>query len=270
MTIDPQIPPPPESTARHRRSTLDPKRPSPRVSPMALDGTSPTPDSRNALRGNTSAEANTNEEQRRALLRAQPWGRVQAQLTAIALKRIQGRSLSEAKDLAQSAIADAYESVSRGGWNPERGPLQGYLVARVVVTAAAERRRKRTTCEVWLDEEAEDSEEDRGASRYERHLAEDKPAPDAMLHRLRFASTFDERLTARLAEDVNALALLPLMKEGLFTPLDLSAATGKSPTEVRDILRRIRYHANEITKDLSAQTAAALAPGDARATKVTQ
>jgi hypothetical protein len=259
MTTHDFIPPPPESTVRRTRpatSGLDRKRASPSVAPMMPD------DERDA--------------HKRALLRPQPWRKILAQLTAIALKRINGRSISDAGDYAQSAIGDAYESVARGGWDPERGPLMSYLVARVITAAAAERRRKRTKCEVWLDEEVEEEEgEAQGTSAYEKHLGDDKPAPDAALHRLRFAKTFEDRLTLRLAGDAAALEVIPLMKEGLFTPVDLAAATGKSDAEttdaladMKDTLRRIRYHAREITKELSVQ--ATTPGGSSRSKEVTQ
>jgi hypothetical protein len=207
------------------------------------------------------------EAQRRALLRAQPWARLLKQLTAIALKRINGRSIADAQDFASAAIAAAYESLARGGWDPDRGPLLSYLVARVITTAGAERRRKRNTCEVWLDEEVEDEGEAQTVSPHEKHLAEDRPAPDDALHRLRFASTLEERLTLRLAGDAPALEVLPFMKEGLFTPADLAAATGRPDKEMRDALRRIRYHAREITQELSAHVVSA---GGSRSNEVTQ
>ncbi len=233
MTTHDVIAPPPESKPR----PLDRKRVSPRVAPMKPD------DERDA--------------HKRALLRPQPWGRILAQLTAIALKRIHGRSTSDAQDLAQSAITDAYESVARGGWDPERGPLMSYLVARVITTSGAERRRKRTTCEVWLDEEVDDNGEEQGLRVHEKHLADGKPAADEVLGRLRFASTFNDRLVARLAGDDGALELVPLMKEGLFTPIDLTAATDKSAAEMKETLRRVRYHAHEVIKELSAHAAPA-------------
>jgi DNA-directed RNA polymerase specialized sigma24 family protein len=245
--IPPSSPSPRESSLREP-STLDRKRSSPRVAPMKPD------DERDAAK--------------RALLRQQPWGRLLGQLTAIALKRIHGRSTADAQDLAQSAIADAYESVGRGGWDPDRGQLVSYLVARVITRAAAERRRKRTTCEVWLDEELEDDGEETEETRYEKHLADDKPGADVALHRLRFASTFHDRLVARLAGDALALEAIPFMKEGLFTQVDLAVATGRSEAEMKDALRRIRYHSKELVKELSAQ--AATPPADPRSKEVMQ
>ncbi len=121
------------------------------------------------------------DDERAALLRAQPWGRLLTQLTAIALKRIKGRSLQDAEDLAQSAIADAYRTRASGGWDPEKGPLENFLVARVIGSSANELRRKRNVCEVWLDEEAQEVP---GLSVHEKHFAEDRPAPDDALHRL--------------------------------------------------------------------------------------
>jgi len=198
------------------------------------------------------------DHERAALLRAAPWGRLLSQLTAIAIKRLGGQRgrgalLQDAEDLAQGAIADAYRSVASGGWDPAKGPLENFLVGRIIGTSSNERRRKRNMCEVWLDEEVEGAP---GFSVHEKHLAEDKPAPDEALHGLRFASTFDERLTARVAGNELATALLPFLREGLSTPRDLAAATGRSVEEVRAARRSIRYHADEITKELSATVGA--------------
>jgi hypothetical protein len=38
-------------------------------------------------------------------------------------------------------------------WDPKKGPLENFLVARVVGSPAYELRRKRNVCEVWLDKE---------------------------------------------------------------------------------------------------------------------
>jgi hypothetical protein len=190
-------------------------------------------------------------QRRRALLRAQPWGLLQTQLTAIALKRIRGRSLPDAQDFAQGAITDAYRAIDDGGWDPEKGPLMSFLVARVVSAAGNERRRKRNTCEVCLDEEVVREEEEE-SGKFEKFLAEDRPAPDEQLHRLRVAATFQELLLARLAGDEIALALLALMRDGLDTPRDLADAAGRTLEEVREARRRIRYHADRITKEQSA------------------
>jgi DNA-directed RNA polymerase specialized sigma24 family protein len=235
------IPLPPDSKARRRSSTLDPERASPRVAPVKPE---------------EPATVDARDAQKRKVLSAQPWSRILKQLTAIALKRIHGRSVDDAQDLAQSAIADAYESVARGGWDPERGELMSYLVARVITTSGAERRRKRSTCEVWLDEEVEDDDGNQTLGVYEKHLADGKPAPDASVDQLRLTTTFNERLEARLAGDAAALEVVAFMKEGLFMPVDLAAATGKTAAqvpEVKDTVRRIRYHAREIVKELSAQ-----------------
>ena len=69
----------------------------------------------------------------------------------------------------------------------------------MIASSSDERRRKRNTCEVWLDQEDEGEEET--VNRYEKHLAADEPPPDEALHRLRFARTFHDRLLARLAGD---------------------------------------------------------------------
>ncbi len=205
------------------------------------------------------------DDERAALLRAQPWGRLLTQLTAIALKRIKGRSLQDAEDLAQSAIADAYRTRASGGWDPEKGPLENFLVARVIGSSANELRRKRNVCEVWLDEEAEEAP---GLSVHEKHFAEDRPAPDDALHRLRFAQTFHDRLIAYVSDDEVASALIPHMKDGLAKPEELAAATGRPIEQVKDARRRIRYHADRITKELSAANVIPI--GRARSKEVMQ
>jgi DNA-directed RNA polymerase specialized sigma24 family protein len=207
---------------------------------------------------------------RMELLRREPWARLGAQLTAIAFKRIRGRSMDDAKDLAQTAISDAHQSLARGGWDPEKGPLMGYLVGRIVGMTLNERKRKRNTCEVWLDEEYE--EESGTVRRHEKFLAADQPAPDEALHRLRFASTFAERLALRLAGNELALSLVALMKDGVSKPAELAAALGRpeDDVEVRAARRQIRYHAGEVTKELSAAAVPAR-PASTRTTKeVTQ
>jgi len=250
MTTHDQIPPPVESTTR--------LRPTPPERRSATLGRA-TCTVMNADRTPPPAPARGDRtDDRAALLRAQPWGKLITQLTTIALKRTGGRSLEDAEDFAQTAITDAYRSPEAGGWDPAKGPLENFLVARVIGDAANQRRRKRNVCEVWLDEEVEEAP---GRSVHEKHLAEDKPAPDDALHRLRFASTFDERLTERVAANELATALLPLMREGLSTPRDLAAATGRSVLEVRTARRFIRYHADAITKELSA-TAGSPGSGD--------
>jgi DNA-directed RNA polymerase specialized sigma24 family protein len=205
---------------------------------------------------------------RMELLRREPWARLCAQLTAIAFKRIRGRSMDDAQDLAQTAIADAHQSLARGGWDPAKGELMGYLVGRIVGMTLNERKRKRNTCEVWLDEEYE--EECGTVGRHEKFLAADQPSPDEALHRLRFASTFAERLVARLAGNDLALSLIAHMKEGIAKPAELAAAIGRSEDDVRTARRQIRYHAEEITKELSAAAVPA-PPASTRTTKeVTQ
>jgi DNA-directed RNA polymerase specialized sigma24 family protein len=189
--------------------------------------------------------------EQRELLRAQPWGKIVAQLTAIAHKRLGGskKRMTDAKDLAQEAIADAYRSLSNGGWDPSKGPLLGFLVSHVIGAAFNIRRRKRNTCEVWLDEEWEEEER---VCKHEKHLGEDKPAPDEAFDRLRFASTFHDRLVARFVGEPFELELIALMKDGVATPVDLAAATSRDVEDVKSARRRIRYHADEITKELSA------------------
>jgi len=199
-----------------------------------------------------SPPAETRTDPRRALLRAQAWGRIETQLTAIAFKRIRGRSMDDAHDLAQGAIADAYQSVEAGGWDPEKGPLMSFLVARVIGAAANERRRKRNKCEVSLDEAYDEQEEEGDSSKYEKYLAADQPPVDEVLDRRRYVSLFNERLMAQIAGDTMAREVAERMKEGLTSPQDLARATGRAIEEVRGARRRLRYHADRITKELSA------------------
>jgi hypothetical protein len=200
----------------------------------------------------TAAAPPDARDTRMELLRAEPWGRLSAQLTAIAFKRIRRRSMEDAQDIAQTAIADAHQSLARGG------------------LTLNERKRKRNRCEVWLDEEYE--EECGTVGRHEKFLAADQPSPEEALHRLRFASTFAERLALRLAGNELALSLVALMKEGTAKPAELAAALGRSEddVEVRTARRQIRYHAEEVTKELSA-AAVPSRPASTRTTKeVTQ
>ena len=236
------------------------------IPPRFASGTSTRTTTRNTEFGRAKGTAMPPaDDERAALLRAQPWGRLIAQLTAIALKRLGGRSLEDAEDFAQGAIAHAYRSLSKGGWDPAKGPLEKFLIATLIGAVANERRRKRNRCEVWLDEEEEESP---GVSVHEEHLGEDKPAPDEALHRLRFAQTFHDRLVAYVAGDEVASALLPHMKEGLATPQELAASTGRPIAEVKEARRRIRYHAERITKELSA--ANVIPMGRARGKEVMQ
>ena len=202
------------------------------------------------------------------LLAAHPWRITQKQLTAIAFKRIRLRSMKDAEDLAQSAIVQAYERPESGGWDPAKGPIMGFLVARVIGAAQNERRRKRNVCEVWIDEEIADGE-DAGVSRHEKHLAAEAPAADEALHRLRFASAVVERALARIPDDTFAQELAEHMRDGVSSIDDLARLTGGSKSEVWAAKRRIRYHVDEITKELSA-TAAVPRAGSRGPNEVTQ
>jgi DNA-directed RNA polymerase specialized sigma24 family protein len=208
------------------------------------------------------------DAERTKLLAAHPWRVTQKQLTAIAFKRIRLRSMKDAEDIAQSAIVHAYESPENGGWDPAKGPLMSFLVARVIGAAQNERRRKRNVCEVWIDEEIEEGD-DAGVSRHEKHLSADAPGADDALHRLRFASTIVERALARIPGDTFALELAGHLKKGVSSIDDLARLTGRSKSEVWAAKRRIRYHVDEITKELSA-TAAAPSAGSRGSNEVTQ
>src|ERR1700679_420074 len=107
-------------------------------------------------------------------------------------------SLQDAEDLAQDAIACAYRTRASGGWDPEKGPLENYLVMRVIGSSKNQVHRQRNVCEDWVYEEVAESP---GLSVHEKHFAEDRPAPDDALHRLRFAQTFHDRLLAYAVDD---------------------------------------------------------------------
>ena len=261
MTTTQQIPPPPESTVRLRTSRLDPKRPSPTVPRMSTDGAPPTP---------LIPDARAAEQ--RALLRAQPWGRLLGQMTAIAFKRIRGRSLDDAQDLAQSAIADAHRSLERGGWDPAKGPLESFLVARVISAAGNERRRKRNTCEVWLDEEEEDEDGRGQVSAHEKYLGDDRPAADEALDRLRFAADVP-RSPGREARRRRARSPAHWSHAGRDRCAERSPYPPRGARRRRSSQRRerIQYHAKELTKELSASVGSlpagcALERGDAMST----
>jgi DNA-directed RNA polymerase specialized sigma24 family protein len=237
------------------RSPLDHARPSPTVPRVTIDATAPP--------------APMSDAERTKLLAAHPWKLAQKQLTAIAFKRIRARSLKDAEDIAQAAIVDAYESPENGGWDPAKGPLMGFLVGRTVSGAQNERRRKRNVCEVWVDEEIEEGE-DEGVSRHEKYLGADAPPSDEVLHRLRFAHTVVERALARLAGDALALGLAPHLKEGVSSIDDLARLTVRPKSEVWAAKRRVRYHVDEIMKELSATAEAPRAGSVRGATEVTQ
>jgi DNA-directed RNA polymerase specialized sigma24 family protein len=209
------------------------------------------------------------QAERAKLLAAHPWRVTTKQLTAIAVKRLRGRSLKDAEDIAQAAIVDACERPENGGWDPAKGPLMGFLVGRVLGAAQNERRRKRNVCEVWIDEEIEDGE-DEGVLRHEKFLGAGEPAADEMLDRLRFSHTIVERLLARLAGEAFAIELAGHMRNGVSSIDDLARLTGRPKDEVWLAKRRIRYHLDEITKELSA-AAPTPQPGSVRrAGEVTQ
>jgi DNA-directed RNA polymerase specialized sigma24 family protein len=246
------------SKARPRaatRSSLDRARPSPTVPLVSTDDTNPP--------------APLTPAERTKLLAAHPWKVTTKQLTAIAFKRIRGRSMKDAEDLAQSAIVDACERPENGGWDPAKGPLMGFLVGRVIGAALNERRRKRNVVEVWIDEEIEDSE-DAGVRRHEKFLTKDEPPADEVLDRLRFSHTIAERVLARLAGDEFAIELVGHMMKGVASIDDLAQLTRRDESDVWLAKRRIRYHLDEITKELSA-AAPTPQPGSARgAGEVTQ
>jgi DNA-directed RNA polymerase specialized sigma24 family protein len=209
------------------------------------------------------------QAERAKILAAHPWKVTTKQLAAIAFKRIRGRSMKDAEDIAQAAIVDACERPENGGWDPAKGPLMGFLVGRVIGAAHNERRRKRNVCEVWIDEEIEEGESE-GVLRHEKFLAKDEPPADEILDRLRFSHTIVERVLARLTGDAFALELAGHMSKGVASIDDLARLTGCEKSEVWLAKRRIRYHLDEITKELSA-AAPTPQPGSVRgAGEVTQ
>jgi DNA-directed RNA polymerase specialized sigma24 family protein len=195
-------------------------------------------------------------------LGAQPWARITKQVAAIVYKRIRCRSMRDAEEIAQAAVVEAFESPESGGWDPAKGTLMACVVARAVGAAQNERRRKRNLCEVWIDEEIEDGE-DAGVGRHEKHMAAEQPAADEALHRLRFASTVVERALARLAGHPFVLVVAEHMKQGFSSPTDIARLIGGACTEVevRTAKKRIQYHVDQITKELSAAATAPRASG---------
>ena len=105
-------------------------------------------------------------------------------------------------------------------------------------------------------------------NKHEKYLGADQPPPDEALHRLRFAHTFHDRLLARVSADPLAIRLISLMKDGVSTPRELAEATGQTLGAIVEGRRRIKYHAGEITKELSASAGTSRA--DSGSEEVTQ
>ncbi|HEY2515258.1 MAG TPA: sigma factor [Polyangiaceae bacterium] len=173
-----------------------------------------------------------------ALLNAQDWPRITAQLAAIAKKRSRSVSWATAEDIAQSAIVRAYAHGT--GWDPAKGTLIAYLVAQVIGLTLNEARRRRNVCERELDAEVEETIE-----------GDDEPI-DEQLDRRRQAVRVHDELFTRLATDEVATMILTLMKEGIASPADLARATGRTAKEIDAARHRIRYLAARLTEELSA------------------
>jgi hypothetical protein len=139
-----------------------------------------------------------------------------------------------------------------------------FLVSTVIGLCANERRRKRNWCEVSLDAVAGFEGE---GSPFEDHLHSEERTAEELIDDRRFASAFHHELTLRLAGDDVALAIVDRMMNGVETPADLGAALGRPVQPVREARRRVRYHAEAVTKDLSASAPPALVPTKRRSTK---
>ena len=249
MTTHDQIPSPPESTARLRA-------PEKRQSPVLRRG-----DRRNAARRRRNTSARSSESSRGAASsRSSPRSRSSAPAAARSrTPRTSRRGRSPTRTGASTS----------GGWDPEKAPLESYLVARVIGASANERRRKRNTCEVWLDEEAEDDaprplrarEAPRGRRARARRGARTacaSPRPSTI------GSSRGSRTTTP------ALELIPLMKEGLFTPArSRGRRRGNRSKKRRTSCGAFGTTRDEITKELSAQNVAPLRAGS-RSKEVTQ
>ena len=181
-------------------------------------------------------------QSREELLRDQNWPKLTAQLAAYAFKRTSGRSWQLAEDLAHDAVAWA----NKDGWDPAKEPLLKYLARKVIGLASNEYKRKRNSFErlAYCDYDAEDIEDPTN------QVPSNAEPADELLHRKRVAAKFREGLTTRLAGKDTAVELITLMEEGITTPRDQAAATGRSIDDIRDARRQIFYHAAILAKEL--------------------
>ena len=196
--------------------SLDPKRPSLSVRRMSTD----------------------------EVLRQQDWPKITEQLTAYAYKRTHKRSWDLAQDVAQEAIEGLF---LRGGWDPEKEPVIGFLARKVVGIVSNELKRRRTSFEIYVDE-------DEAAE-----VPSKEDLPDERLHRARVAAQFHDRLAARLdrvaREQKNKLParLLQLKIDGVTTAAEQAKALKRDIKDIRDARRVLFYHADMVAKELSLQ-----------------
>jgi DNA-directed RNA polymerase specialized sigma24 family protein len=181
-------------------------------------------------------DASTND-----LLRSQDWRRIHAQLAAIAHKRFGKRpgSWPLAQEIAQEAVARAYAHGT--GWDPRKAPLMAYLVATTIGLCKNEYRRRRNACEVELDDAVAET------------AANDDVPIDEQLDNRRYAVRFHDRLVASFASEETEPMCIAVMKEGIVTPRDIAQAIGRPEAEVELALRRIRYRAVQLTREMSAE-----------------
>ena len=229
------IPPEPEPRP-HLRLVWSAPSPTPASPPSPLDRKHPPA---------YPAPMGTGERSTRDLLRDQKWNLITAQLTAYAFKCTRKRSWQLAEEIAQEAIAQAW--AKKDGWDPAKGALFKYLATLVIGLALNEWRRKRNSFErlAYRDYDAEDVEDPT------TQFPSDAEPADELLHRKRVAAKFRDGLTTRLAAKPAALDVITLMEEGITTPRDQAAATGRSIDDIRDARRQIFYHAEILAKELS-------------------
>ena len=174
-------------------------------------------------------------------LRAQDWGQISAQLTMMAWRCTHRRSWQLAEDLAQDAIAEAFDI--RNGWDPSRVPLMTYLGGLVFRLTRAEWRRHRNALEIALDDDSLDEPTD--------NLPGNTPSPETQVARRDLVAKLFERLAARLHGDEAATTLLRLFAEGVELPADQVKASSLTLDEIRSARRRLFHHAEKVRHELN-------------------
>jgi hypothetical protein len=178
------------------------------------------------------------------LLRAQDWPRITAQLTVFAFKRTRQRSWEVAEEIAQQAIANAWER-GEEGWNPKKEPLYKYLAREVIGLSLNEWRRRRNRFEVLVDDDRAEMLADTVAS--------DDAGADEQIARREYLEQFRARLTARVAGNEAASIVVTLMLEGVDTPRDQAAASGLSIDAIRNARRVVQYQGEIVAKELASE-----------------
>jgi DNA-directed RNA polymerase specialized sigma24 family protein len=177
-----------------------------------------------------------------SILREQDWEAISARLTALAYNQLREKSWHRAEDLAQEAIARAFEAGHRSShykpWDPTRQPLINYLISRVIYQIRDEMRSRRNACEVALDYEAE-------------LVASDAALADELLDRRGFAVRFSDTLFAYLTEDPVARRIAELMADGVVTQGELAQETGHSIAEIKAARKRLFRLADRVTQEIS-------------------